>query len=113
MTRFAQQFTRLGSPLLIRQFGELVTYFAEGVGGGRAIQAIVERDVQVITDQGIPALQTLVTVRNDATLGITATEIDTGTDTLRVAMRVGETPQVRQIVRVVSTENGHVQFEVN
>lgn len=112
-SRFALQFTRSGVPGLMRQFGEPVTYYASGTGSGRAIQAMIERDVQVITDQGIPALQTLVTVKDDATLGISATEIDTGSDTLGIALRVGESAQIRQIVRVVSTENGQVQFEVN
>lgn len=112
-TRFSQQFNRLGAPLLLRQFGESIIYYAEGTGDGRVIDAIVEREVQVITDAGIPALKTLVTVRDSETLGVSATEIDTGRDKVTVSLRVGETPQLRQITRVVSTENSVVQFEVN
>jgi hypothetical protein len=112
-TRFSQQFNRLGAPLLIRQFGESIVYYAGGTGAGRTIDAIIEREVQVITDAGIPALQTLITVRDSNTLGISATEIDSGRDKVTVSLRVGETAQTRQIARVVSTDNSMVQFEVN
>ena len=112
-TRFAQQFKRIGIPLLLRQFGESVTYYAGGTGSGRVVDALIERDVQVITDEGIPALQTFITVTNDATIGITSTEIDSGRDKVSVSLRVGETPQIRQIVSVAATENGRVRIEVN
>lgn len=111
MTRFASQFARTGGVNLIYQFGESVTYVPDS-GAERTIQAIVERETQVI-DNGIPALATVVRVRNDSTLGISATEIDTGTDQLKVSLRVGEAAQTRQIVRVVSTDNGFVRFMVN
>ena len=112
-TRFSQQFNRLGAPLLIRQFGESIVYYAGGTGAGRTIDAIIERDVQVITDAGIPALQTLITVRDSETLGISSTEVNSGRDKVTVSLRVGETPQLRQVGRVLSTDNSMVQFEVN
>jgi len=110
---FDLHFASAGFPMLLSQFGEPVTYYSKGIGTGRPIEGIVERDVQVVTDQGIPALQTYVTVKNDGILGISSTEIDTGRDTCSISLRIGESPQVRQIVRVVSTEHGQVRFEVN
>ena len=112
-TRFAQQFKRTGVPMLLRQLGESVTYYAGGTGAGRAVSALIERDVQVITDEGVPALQTFITVTNDATIGISSTEIDTGRDKVSFSLRIGESPQIRQIATVASTDNGRVRFEVN
>lgn len=103
----------MGAPLLVRQFGETIFYYSGGTGSPREIMGIVERDVQVITDESIPALATFITVKNDATLGITSTEIDTGRDKVSIPLRVGEAAQVRQVTRVDSTENGLVRFEVN
>ncbi len=113
MTRFATQFKRYAARDLVRQFGESLIYYDGGSGAGRSVTGIVERDVQTITDENIPALSTFVTLRDDATAGVASTGIDTGTDTIAVPLRVGETAQVRQVVRVESTENGLVRFEVN
>lgn len=113
MSRFQSSFAKYAAADLVFQFGEPGVYFAGGVGGGRSIQGIVERDVQTITDAGIPALATFVTVKDSATAGISKTEIDTGSDTYSVALRQGETPQVRQIVFVESVEGGLVRFQVN
>lgn len=112
-SRFARQFTRAGVPGLIAQFGETITYYAGGTGLGREIQAMIEREQQTITDENIPALATFITVRNSDTDGISATEIDTGFDTVSFEYRVGEAVQTRQIARVESTDNGLVRFEVH
>lgn len=111
-TRFATRFSRTGAQRLVREFGDSVTYYANNAGAGREIQAMVERDVQVI-ENDVPTLATVIRVRDDATYGISSTEIDTGVDTIAVSLRVGETAQRRQIVRVMSTENGLVRFMVN
>ena len=115
MSRFQTSHSKYAAADLVFQFGEPGVYYANGVttGGGRSISGIVERDVRVITDQGIPALATFVTVRDDAAKGITSTEIDTGLDLYSVSLRIGETPQIRQIVFVESTEAGLVRFQVN
>lgn len=96
------------------EFAESVTYYAGGTGSGRVIKAVIERDVQVITDQSIPALATFVTVVNSSTLGISSTEIDTGRDKLGFEIRLGDTSaQTRQIVEVSDADDGMVRFEVN
>lgn len=74
---------------------------------------MVERDVEVISESGTPAQATIIRVRDDATAGISSTEIDTGGDKVAYSLRAGETPQQRKsIVRVLSTENGMVRFMV-
>ena len=95
------------------EFAETVVYYAGGGSVGRAIKAVIERDVQTITDQGIPALATFINVANDATLGITSTEVDTGRDKLSVSLRLNETAQLRQIIQVTDTDDGMIRFEVN
>ena len=113
-TRFSQQFNRLGAPLLIRQFGESIVYYAGGTGAGRTIDAIIDREHSVVSDIGeVIGFVTLIQVRDSSTLGISAAEIDTGDDEVSVALRTGKDVQRRQIVRVVSTDNGMVQFEIN
>jgi len=108
-------FSRTGSPTLIHQFGESVTYYPAGdTSAGRTIEAMIEREVAGIDQAGdAMVFATVVRVRDDNTLGISATEIDTGADLLGLAMRVGESQRIKQIVRVLSTENGLVRFEVN
>jgi len=114
VSRFQTSHSKYAAADLIFQFGEPGIYYADGnTGSGRSIKGVVERDVRVITDEGIPALATFVTVRNDATRGITSTEIDTGLDLYSVSLRIGETPQIRQIVFVESTEAGLVRFRVS
>lgn len=96
------------------QFSEQVTYYADGTGGGRTINAMIEREVQLVSELGdVNGLATVISVLNNATTGISSTEINTEADEITVAMRIGETPQRRQIVRVESTENGIVRFVVN
>lgn len=95
-------------------FAEAFIYYAGGGSTGRTIKGVIERDVQVISDQSIPALATFITVVNSDTLGISSTEIDTGRDKVRFDVRLGDTsPQTRQIIEVTDADDGMVRFEVN
>lgn len=96
-------------------FGESVVYYPDGdEGAGRTISARLERNVEVIGQGGdMMVFRTVVSVLDSSTVGISATEIDTHRDKVGLAMRIGESPKIRQIVRVQSTENGIVRFEVN
>lgn len=112
VTRFAQQFGRYAAPGLAWHFGDTVTYHPGG-SGSRPIQAMIERNVQVISDGGeVVVYDFVLRVLDNSTTGIAATEIDTGPDQVTVATRVGEAPLRRQIVQVISTENGLVRFAV-
>ncbi|MEM1224607.1 MAG: hypothetical protein AAGJ40_02860 [Planctomycetota bacterium] len=112
-TAFSRQFSRTGAPLLMRQFGEDLVYWANGATAGRGIKAIVERDVDVIAETGeVTAHATVVRVQNHNRCGISSVEIDTGGDAVDVSLRIGEPATRRQIVQVLSTANSIVRFMV-
>jgi len=96
VTRFASQFKRTAAPNLLRQFGECVTYYANGSTSGREIMAIVERDAPEFT----------IRVRNSDRDGIGSDEIDTGGDELGFSLRVGDAAVRRSIVRLLDDSNG-------
>lgn len=111
-TRMATMFSRSAAPNLVRQFGDTITYHKNG-GGTRSVSAMIERDVQVLTETGdVLVYDFVLRVEDDETTGITSTEIDAGTDVVSVPLRVGEAACRRQIIRVLSTENGLVRFAV-
>lgn len=112
MSRFSQLFSRTGAPNLVRQFGETITYYADGGDAGRSITAKVERNVAAPaeTEQAGPSL--VVTVLDNSTTGISATEIDDGGDEVSVALVAGGTAERRQITRVIDDSNGLVRFQV-
>lgn len=111
-TTFGRIFLRTGGPNLFRQFGEYVTYYNRDGDAGRSVRAMVERGtLDVVTEAGdLTSQAVIVRVENHATRGITSTEIDTGGDELSVALRNGETPQRRSIVRVLGDSAGFVRF---
>lgn len=112
-TPFAQLFSRTGAPNLVRQFGETITYYPLGAGSGRTITAKVERRVEVLAEAGDQTAQSLIiTVRDDATYGISATEINDGSDEVSVSLITGGTPERRQITHVFDDSNGLVRFQV-
>ena len=112
-TRFAQQFARTGVASLLRQFGELITYYPAGGSTGREIMAIVERDVAVVSEiDGQVSKQTICRVENSATTGISSTEIDDGRDEVALPLKVGGTAERRQLTRKIGDANGFVRFMV-
>lgn len=113
MTRFATMFSNAAASNLVRQFGESLTYYADGAGAGRSITGMVQRDVQIISETGdVMGLAFVIRVENDVTTGISSTEVDTGADEIAVARRVGKSAERRRIVRVESTENGLTRLVV-
>lgn len=113
-TRFASQFARSAAPNLMFQFSEPIGYYNAAGDAVRTIDALIERNVEMIDETGgtVAANAMIIRVRDSATLGISSTEIDTGGDEVSVALRVGEDAQRRAIVKVLSTENGLVRFGV-
>ena len=110
-TPFARQFKRAGVPNLIRQFGETVTYYADGGDTGREIQAIVERGTMAAMSETDLSTQAItIRVKNDARHGISSSEVDTGADEVSVPLRVGGTAQRRSVVRVLTDANGVVSL---
>jgi hypothetical protein len=112
-SRFRQQFSRTGAVSTVRQFGEPATYYPQGIGTGRAIQVIVERDVEVVSGIGDQVGYAMVCRALDhATLGILSTEIDDGRDEISLPTVEGGTADRRSVTRKISTANGFVRFMV-
>jgi len=107
-TTFGGLFARAGASQMMRSFSEAVTYHPAGATPGREIDAMIERGtMSVITEIGeqvAPAI--IVRVKNSSTLGISSTEIDTGTDEIALPLRDGEAAVRRRIVRVINDANG-------
>lgn len=112
-TRHATRFSRSSFPLLLREYGETITYYAAGAGGGLSIQAIVERDVEVPSESGDQVAQALVIrVLDSSTAGISALTIDDGLDDVSVPLKAGGTAVRRRISRKIDDANGVVRFLV-
>lgn len=111
-TAFGKLFTQSGTEMLFRQFGEAVEYVPAN-GSQRLIFAIIERDVGFIGEaDDVNAQATMVRVRMRSSDGILSTEVNTAKDAIRYAVREGDEPQLKRIVRVVSTDNGVMQMMV-
>lgn len=112
-TRHAIRFKRDSFRMLLREHGEPITYYADGAGSGRPIQAIVERDVAVPSETGDQvALAIIVRVLDSATEGIAATEIDDGKDEVSLPLKEGGSAERRAIARRINDANGVVRFMV-
>ena len=66
----------------------------------RTVRGIVKRE-QVDDYGNVLSQDVTIRVDNDATTGITSAEIDAGTATLTVAMIVGETPEARNVRKIL------------
>lgn len=107
---FASDIT-LAATEAIRLLDSETVVYAPVVGEARSISALVDREVAVETPTG-PVLTTLVRVRNDATLGIASTQVDTGGDTIACAVKRGDTAQARRITQIVHQCAGMLVVEV-
>lgn len=97
------------------EFGESVVYTKASDSSTRTMYAIVERDVPQ-EQQDVPGKSLVrnlvVTVRNDATNGISASELKTRVDTITVAERLGETARVFPIVNILSMDSGMLRLQL-
>lgn len=97
----------------ISAFAESVVYVPVG-GVERTINAIVRR----VSNSLVPPTNAYagpaitITVLNNATTGISSSEIDVGKDNIKVAQRPGLTQQSRPIARIVSVDDVHMTLEV-
>ena len=95
------------------EFAESVTYYpvrfaTDPLRQPRAIVANVVRNQISAADQDVESVlpEFEVHVANDATLGISSTEIDTGGDMIEIATRPGKTPQKRSIQFITDQDEG-------
>lgn len=97
---------------ILAPFEESIVY-RPAAGGTRTITADVVRVTQdAIGVENATTPRITVTVRNNATTGITATEIDNGGDQVDVATHYGGSAVSRYIGTIITTDQGMVQFEV-
>jgi hypothetical protein len=88
--------------------------FTVGEGLERTITAIIDREQPGElpgAGQGISPI-TRITVANDAVKGISSSEVDAGGDRVELALRIGETPQLRRITQIVEQDAGMLTLEV-
>jgi hypothetical protein len=96
------------------EFAETVVYNPHG-GGSRTILAVVDREPPSIMDDlgNVVSLSFMVYVANDATAGITATEVDTGGDRLQISAMAGQVSRRGcSIIRVMDNDAGMLQLAV-
>lgn len=106
-------FSRTAPNNLLRMLGEGITY-VPGSGAERSIVAIVERRPPERLTPGKPgsAYQLVVKVMNDPALGISASELDVGADSLRLSAIEGGALQLRAIVARENDDGGMLKLGV-
>lgn len=111
MTLAARIITDAGNVFLNSDhFAETVTYYPQRFGtpaAGRSIQAVVERRQVAVFEpdqQIIPEFE--VRVANDATTGISSSELNTGGDQISLAVRIGETATKRSVQYLTEHDDG-------
>ena len=95
------------------EFGESVKYLPSG-GGSRTITAIVDREPPAELEgmSGAHATRTIVNVANNATTGISSSEINLGGDKIELSVRINETAKQKRIVGIISQDAGMMRLEV-
>lgn len=99
-------------------FAEAVVYHPHRFYGAeerppRTINAVVMREAIAVIDGDGDTVAPMweVHVANDATLGISSSELDLGGDKISLAPRVGETPERRSITRLIGHDEGMLILE--
>jgi hypothetical protein len=99
-------------------FAESVTYhphrfYGSALRSPRAIKAVVIREqVDNFAEDVVTVLPRFeVHVANDATNGISSTEIDTGGDQLEFPARDGKAAERRAILKITTQDNGMLVLE--
>lgn len=95
------------------EFAEVIEYYPK-VGRPRMINALVDRkppEQIVEVQRGIAPLLT-ISVANHATNGISAAELDTGGDRVKLALRCGGKPELRTISKLVDHDSAMLTIEV-
>lgn len=93
--------------------GESINYLPSG-GGSRAISAIVDRRQPTALDAVPHGTAPLLTIQvlNDATDGISSSEINIGRDKVEVSERIGQAAQQHRFTKILSQDLGMMKLEV-
>ena len=94
------------------QFGEAITYTPGDGGAARSINAVIDRQ-ELMNEDGTLFNGIFISVRNNATYGISLAEFDKGADTITIAERLGGTATKRSIVGdPIAQDAGMIRFRV-
>jgi hypothetical protein len=99
---------------LLALYGETIVY-RNKAGVARPITGIVDRaPAEVFNAAGDLVLSPELTIRvhNDSTLGITATELNTGGDKVDVAVKTGADRTTRSLVLLLNSDGGVTEIAV-
>ena len=119
MTQFDDLFAASAVPLLQAEFGEPIVYLPLNRKPRHIMAIRVHRNppekMGEVRETLAPRLE--IEVANDGTTGIYSGEINTGGDSVEVALRKGATDQVFgpkpwRIIALLSDYNGITRFEV-
>ena len=104
----------IGLASQFRRHGEAATYVNTATEETRSITVIVDREPPDALDlmPGAPTSRIQVLVRNDATLGIAATELDRGKDRISLAWRIGDAVRTYAIHSVVRQDAATLTLEL-
>jgi hypothetical protein len=102
--------------VFLADFGEDVTYVPL-TGDERPIRAIIDRNPPM-PPAGSPvkaglAPKITAEVANDATAGISSSEINTGGDKLKLPVRIGEAATARPLVTILRHDAGSLLLGIN
>ena len=94
-------------------FGESAVY-TKASGATRAITVVVDRQsaTSILETPSAMRPDFQAWVANNVTTGITASELETSTDTLTIPKRVGGTNEVFAIGRIVTQDDGMLSLEL-
>lgn len=94
------------------EFAESVTYLPRS-GGSRTILAVVDREPPTLLDSAgnVISLSFVVYVHNDATTGISSSEVNTGGDKVQLHAKLGDAAvRTVSIVQMIDNDFGMVQL---
>lgn len=96
-------------------FAESIEYWPAGAVAARQIKAIVDRNPPAPIGEAPRMLVTRlqIEVANDGTAGILATELDRGSDRVKLALRVGGTAEFRVVAAILKQDAGMLTLEVH
>lgn len=101
--------------MLLSQFGEAVVY-RNSAGTERSINAIVDRSPSEYYSPAGDVVTPFAEIRthDDATLGITASELNTGTDEIQIVVKTADTAnlQWRPLMHLLSGGGGVTRIRV-
>lgn len=112
MSVYSDMMADAGLPMLMDGVGESLTVYPDGVTA-RVVNGFVERNPPEPLD-GADALspRLVITLANNATTGMTASEVNTGLSTVSIAAKPGGSATTRPIVSIIDQDAALIRVGV-